>query len=40
MQEVETMHLKLYIVFLHDNVSLVKTIKNIAKYIQDKDYAC
>jgi len=31
------MHSKLYVVFLHDNVRLVKTIKDIAKHTQDKD---
>jgi hypothetical protein len=34
------MYAKSYIVFLHNNVYLVKTIKDIARHVRDKDLTC
>jgi len=33
------MYSKSYIIFLHNNVYLVKTIKDIARHVRDKDLA-
>ena len=31
------MHSKLYVIFLYDDVHLAKTIKDIARHVQDKN---
>ncbi len=34
------MHSKSYVVFLYDDVHLMKIVKDIAKYTRDEDCAC